>query len=141
MRAAILLNSLMISFLARADDAPCRREGDRVSCAADGFKKLTDLVVEHRARADKCELRLVDALADTKDVEVELHACQAAMAAVKPCPPLKSPIRPLLGVAAAVAGTVLLSAGLVADVPSSVRLPLAGVGLAGIGGAIVLVWP
>lgn len=141
MPVAILLNSLMISFPARADDAPCRRDGDRVSCAADGFKKLTDLVVEHRARADKCEIRLVDALADAKDIEVELHACQAALVAVPPCPPKKSPVRPMLGVAAAVAGTVLLSAGLMADVPGSVRLPLAGIGLVGIGGAIVLVWP
>ena len=141
MRAAILLNSLMISFLARADDAPCRREGDRVSCAADGFKKLTDLVVEHRARADKCELRLVDALADTKDVEVELHACRAALAAVPPPAPPKSPVKPLLGVGAAVVGTVLLSVSLAADLPETFRLPLAGVGLVGIGGAVVLVWP
>lgn len=141
MPVAILLNSLMISFAARADDAPCRRDGDRVSCTAEGFKTLTDLVVEHRARADKCELRLVDAKKDTEDMVVALHACQAALAAVPPCPPPKSPIKPLLGVAAAVAGTVLLSVGLVADVPDSVRLPLAGVGLAGIGGSIVLVWP
>lgn len=141
MPVAILLNSLMISFAARADDAPCRREGDRVSCTTEGFKTLTDLVVEHRARADKCELRLADAKKDTEDMVAALHACEAALAAVPPCPPPKSPVRPMLGVAAAVAGTVLLSAGLVADVPGSARLSLAGAGLVGIGGSIVLVWP
>lgn len=112
-----------------------------MSCTADGFKTLTDLVVQHRSRADKCELRLVDALADTKDVETELHACRAALAAVPPPAPPKSPVKPLLGVGAAVAGAVLLSVSLAADLPESFRLPLAGVGLVGIGGAVVLVWP
>lgn len=112
-----------------------------MSCTADGFKTLTDLVVQHRSRADKCELRLVDALADTKDVETELHACRAALAAVPPPAPPKSPVKPLLGVGAAVVGSVLLSVSLAADLPETFRLPLAGVGLVGIGGAVVLVWP
>lgn len=74
-------------------------------------------------------------------MKVELAACRAALAAVPPPLPPKSPVKPVLGVGAAVLSTVLLSVSLAADLPESFRLPLAGVGLAGIGGAVFLVWP
>ena len=141
MPVAILLNSLMISFAARADDAPCRRDGDRVSCTADGFKTLTNLVVEHRARADKCELRLVDAKKDTEDMVAALHACEAALAAVPPPEPPRSPMRPLIGYALGVVGASALTVALLASVDATPRAVIGTLGLASVAGGAVLVLP
>jgi hypothetical protein len=112
-----------------------------VSCSRDGFKTLTDLVIQHRARADKCELRLVDATRDAADERGLRQQCQVALDSVKPCPPPASPVWPLLGLGAGVVGSFLISGALVAPVPDSARFPVALVGMGLIGGGIVLVWP
>lgn len=112
-----------------------------MSCTRDGFKVLTDLVVQHRARADKCELRLVDATQEAADERTLRQQCQVALDAVEPCPPRPSPVWPMLGLGAGVIGTFLMSGALLADVPSSARFPMALSGLALVGGGIVLVWP
>lgn len=136
--------SLTISFAtrARAEDAPCRNEADgRVSCSADGFKVLTNLVVQHRARADKCEIRLEAVGKDVTDLTGLVQHCEAKMAAIPPCPPPKSPLMPLLGLGASVLGTMLIAGGFVDAVPDSARFPMGLVGLGLIGGGVVLVWP
>jgi len=138
-----LLHLVTISFAtpsARAEDA-CRYEGERVSCSRDGFKTLTDLVIQHRARADKCELRLVDAARDAADEQSLRQQCQVALGSIKPCPPPASPVWPLLGLGAGVVGSFLISGAFVAPVPDSARFPVALVGMGLIGGGIVLVWP
>ena len=138
-----LLHLVTISFAtpsARAEDA-CRYEGDRVSCSRDGFKTLTDLVIQHRARADKCELRLADAVQEASEERGLRQHCEVALASIKPCPPPPSPVWPMLGLGAGVIGTFLMSGALLADVPSSARFPMALSGLALVGGGIVLVWP
>ena len=138
-----LLHLLTISFAtpAKAEDA-CRYERDgRVSCSADGFKTLTDLVIQHRGRADKCELRLATALKDVVDEGHLRQECQVALDAVQPCPPPASPVWPMLGLGAGVLGTFLMSGALLADVPVSARFPMGLAGLALVGGGIVLAWP
>lgn len=112
-----------------------------MSCSADGFKVLTDQLVFHKARADKCEIRLADALKTSDDNAGLLRACQAIVADIKPCPPPRSPLMPLLGLGAGVVGSLLMTGALVADVPTSARFPLLLVGVAGIGGGVALVWP
>lgn len=125
----------------RAEDA-CRWEPNgRVSCSADGFKVLTDQLVQHKARADKCELRLVENLKSLDENLAMLRSCQAVLADVKPCPPPKSPLLPMLGLGAGVLGSMLVVGGVVADVPASARFPMLLIGVAGIGGGAVLVWP
>jgi hypothetical protein len=139
----ILLLLLTISFAtpAKAEDA-CRGEADgRVSCTGEGFKILTGLVVQHKARADKCELRLEDAGKDVADLTGLVQHCEAKFAAIPPCPPPRSPLMPLLGVGASVLGSLLMAGGFVAPVPDSVRFPMGLVGLGLIGGGVVLVWP
>lgn len=126
---------------ARADEPPCRKDGDRVSCSADGFKVLTDLVVQHRSRADKCELQLKDAQADTADMTTALHACQAALAAVPPPKPPPSATKPLLGYAAGVVGTMALVVALAVDMPPTARAVVGATGIAGLGVGVVLVVP
>jgi hypothetical protein len=112
-----------------------------VSCSADGFKVLTGLVVQHKARADKCELRLENAGKDVVDLTGLVQHCEAKMAAIPPCPPPRSPLMPLLGLGAGVLGSFLMSGGFVASVPDGARLPMVLVGVGLISGGIVLVWP
>lgn len=99
------------------------------------------MIVQHKARADKCELRLADSMGQIGAVEVELHACQAALAAVPPPKPPPSPVWPLVGLASGVVGSLLLTGSIVADVPSMVRFPMLLVGVGGIAGGMVMVWP
>ena len=112
-----------------------------MSCTRDGFKTLTDLVVQHRARADKCELRLADAVQETGEERGLRQHCEVALGSIKPCPPPASPVWPLLGLGASVVGSFLISGAFVAPVPDSARFPVALVGMSLIGGGVVLVWP
>lgn len=150
MPRAILWLSLMILFGTQRvgatqlprDEAPCRNEADgRVSCSGPGFKVLTDLVIQHRARADKCELKLEDAVKTQQETDGLLSQCQTSLTTIPPCPPSKSPVMALLGLGAGVLGSFLISGAFVAPVPDSARLPVALVGMGLIGGGVVLVWP
>lgn len=136
-----LLGALLAPLGAAAEDAPCRRDGDRVSCDGASFKVLTDSCVQARANAQACALRLADSLKDTLATEAELHACQAALAAVPPSEPPRSTLRPLLGYGAGVVSSVLLITSLIAPLPDAARLTLGGVGLAGLTGGVILVVP
>lgn len=124
------------------DEAPCRNEADgRVSCSGEGFKVLTDLVIQHRARADKCEIKLGDAVKTQQESDGLLAQCQTSLTTIPPCPPPKSPAMALLGLGAGVLGSFLISGAFVAPVPDSARFPVALVGMSLIGGGVVLVWP
>jgi len=126
---------------ARSEEQPCRYEGDRVSCTKDGFKSLTEILIQHRSRADKCEVVLADERKNAEQEAAILASCQEIVAAIKPCPPKRSPVWPLAGIGAAVVGTVLLSAGFVANVPDSARLVIIGSGVSAIAGGVILAWP
>jgi len=112
-----------------------------VSCTGEGFKILTGLVVQHKARADKCELRLEDAVKTGDETSALLQTCRDFVTSIPPCPPPRSPLMPLLGVGASVLGSFLMAGGFVAPVPDSARFPMGLVGLGLIGGGVVLVWP
>lgn len=137
----MLLLTISFETQAKAEDA-CRGEADgRVSCSADGFKVLTGLVVQHKARADKCELRLESAGKDVADLTGLVQHCEAKMAAIPPCPPPRSPLMPLLGLGAGMVGSFLMAGGFAASVPDSARLPMVLVGVGLIGGGVIFVWP
>jgi hypothetical protein len=124
------------------DEAPCRNEADgRVSCSGEGFKVLTDLVIQHRARADKCEIKMGDAVKTQQETDALLAQCQTSLTTIPPCPPPRSPLMPLLGLGAGVLGSLLISGAFVAPVPDGARFPVALVGMGLIGGGVVLVWP
>lgn len=124
------------------DEAPCRNEADgRVSCSGPGFKVLTDLVIQHRARADKCELKMGDAVKTQQETDALLSQCQTSLTTIPPCPPPKSPAMALLGLGAGVLGSFLISGAFVAPVPDTARFPVALIGMGLIGGGVVLVWP
>ncbi len=147
LRLARALLSLVMAGLflgplaARAEDVPCRREGERVTCSSDGFKTLTDACVQSRADAKTCGIRLAEATKDVALHAASLEACQAALAAVPPPEPPRSPLRPLLGLGAGVVGALLASGALVATVPEGARFPLALAGVGLVAGGVVLVWP
>ena len=138
---AAALICLLAPFCAKAEEPPCRAEGDRVSCQRDGFKALTDACVQARADAKTCGLRLADAGKDAEALTVELGACRAALAAVPPPPPPPSATRPLVGYGVGVASTVALLTAILAPLPDTARLALGGAGLVGLGGGVVLVLP
>lgn len=123
----------------RAEE-PCRADGERVTCTSEGFKRLTDIIIQTKARADKCDLRLTDSVNDADRLIVELDACHAALAAIPPPPPRPTATKPLTGYALGVLGTVSLAGLAVMDVPAGVRFPvmLLGFGMLGAGAVLVL---
>jgi len=150
MSKLIFLCFLLLSALtAWAEDVPkakpaCHRENGRVSCSEEGFKILTDTLIECRGGVEKCQLR-IDACSTARDVtEASLVAAEAArkvaedkLNAIKP----PSVLRPLLAVAAGVMGAAALSASLLADVPPQVRLGLGAPGRAGVAAGFIFVIP
>lgn len=141
---AIVLSLLAWPLAALGQEAPCRREGDRVSCSSDGFKALTDAAVKARAEAATCTLRLEDTAKDVGARETALFACEAALAAIPPCPPppeKAKATRFVVGYAAGIVATVAILTGALAPLPDAARLTLGGAGLAGLAGGIVLVLP
>lgn len=130
-----------VPLLAVAQEAPCRREGDRVSCDASGFKTLTDACTQFKADAKTCSLRLEDARKDIEATGFKLGACQAALAAVPPLEPPRSATRQLLGYGTGIASTVILLTALVAPLPGAAKFTLGGVAVVGLGGGVILVLP
>ena len=109
-------------------------------CSADGFKKLTDIISQTKAKADKCDLRLTDATKDAERLFAEVDACHNLAQTIPPLPPPPSAMRPLTGYALGILGTISLAGMAVMDVPSGVRFPvmLVGFGLLGAGAVLVL---
>jgi len=138
-----LLLVLTLASPARAEtqEPPCRKEADRVSCDAVAFKVLTDSCVQAKADAKTCSLRLADAAKDAEAMQVELGACQAALAAVPPPPPPPSATKPLIGYGVGIASTVLLLTSILAPLPDTARLAVGGAGLIGLGAGVVFVLP
>ena len=111
-----------------------------MTCTSEGFKRLTDIIIQTKARADKCDLRLTDSTKDSDRLIVEMDACHAALAAIPPLPPKPTAMRPLTGYALGVLGTISLAGVAVMDMPSGVRFPvmLLGFGMLGTGAVLVL---
>lgn len=123
----------------RAEE-PCRNEAGQVICSAEGFKRLTDIIIQTKAKADKCDLRLADATKDAERLFAEVDACHNLARTIPPLPPPPSAMRPLTGYALGILGTISLAGMAVMDVPSGVRFPvmLVGFGLLGTGAVLVL---
>ena len=144
--AAFLLLSALNAW---ADDAPraepaCRRENGRISCSEDGFKTMTDALIEYRAGEEKWSMRHTACVTTRDAAEAGLIACEAArkvtqdkLDAIKP----PSVLRPVLAVAAGVVGAAALTTALLADVPPQVKLGLGAGGLAGVAAGFVFVIP
>lgn len=112
-----------------------------MSCTSDGFKTLTDAIISARAEASKCKLQLDACGADAEEREAALDACQAALAAVPPPEPPRSPMRPLIGYALGVVGASALTVALLASVDATPRAVIGTLGLASVAGGAVLVLP
>lgn len=136
---------LLSAFNAWADQNPCQKEPTgRISCTPDGFKSLTDAIIEYHGEAVKCALHSEADRAHLAALEASLKASEAArldaearLAAIKP----PSVLRPILAVTGAVLGAVALTSALTLDVPPQVRLGLGAGGLAGIAAGFVFVIP
>lgn len=151
MNNLIFICFLLLSALnAWADDAPkqeaaCRREADgRVSCSPDGFKALTDGLVEMRGGLEKAALRQQACVASRDAAEVALTASEARaktaedkLAAIKP----PDTLRPVLAVAGAVVGAVALSAAVLTPLPDQARIGLGAGGLGLLVAGFVFVLP
>ena len=139
LRTTLLL--LCVTATARAADCVKSADGASVTCTAEGFGLLTREAILARGEQKTCALRLNESEAKVSAREAALQACEASLAAVKPCepPPVRSLVKPLTGYGLGVASTLLLVTGLVAPIPDAARYALGGAGLVGLAGGVVLV--
>lgn len=142
---------LLLSALnAWADDAPkkepaCRKENGRVSCSEEGFKTLTDALIEYRAGEEKWVLRQQACVTTREAAEGALTACEAGrklaedkLAGIEQ----PGPLRPVLAVTGAVLGAVALTTSfIVTDLPPQVRLGMGAGGIAALAVGYVFVLP
>lgn len=140
-RWTLLTTSLLLCGTARAADCVKSPDGQSVTCSAEGFGLLTREAILARGEQKTCALKLNEADAKVSARETALQACEASLAAVKPCepPPVRSLVKPLTGYGIGVAATLLMVTGLVAPLPDAARYALGGAGLVGLAGGVVLV--
>lgn len=123
----------------------CRREDGRVSCSEEGFKTLTDALIQYRAAEEKWSLRHTACVTTREAAETGLSSCEAGrklaedkLASIKQ----PGPLRPVLAVTAAVLGAVALSGAFVmTDLPPQLRLGLGAGGVLALTGSYVFVLP
>lgn len=147
----VALALALVGQLARATEAPpagpppaCHREGSTVVCDAEGFRLLTEAVLEARTNAKLCGAQLEAAQGRLVDARAAVVACTAAPVpeAVPPAPPVRpSATWPLLGLAAGVVGAMGLAAAVTAPWPDGGRYLTGGAGLALLGLGVALVVP
>lgn len=138
----MLLTTLsLLCATARAADCVKSPDGQSVTCTAEGFGLLTREAILARGEQKTCALRLGEADAKVSARETAIQACEATLAAVKPCDPpvVRSLTKPLVGYGIGVISTVLMVTGLVAPLPDAVRYAVGGAGLVGLAGGVVLV--
>lgn len=140
-RWMLLTTSLLLCGTARAADCIRSPDGASVTCTADGFSLLTREAILARGEQKTCALKLDESSAKVRVREEALQACEASLAAVKPCDPpvVRSLTKPLAGYGLGVASTLLMVTGLVAPLPDAARYALGGAGLVGLAGGVVLV--
>ena len=92
----ILLHLLMISLTQavtirslRAE--PCQAIPSGVLCTSEGFRTITDKIIEQRAERQKLQLLLADAMRDLDDMNAMHVGCEARLAAIPPPSPPRSP--------------------------------------------------
>lgn len=140
-RWMLLTTLLLLCATARAADCVRSPDGQSVTCTAEGFGLLTREAILARGEQKTCALRLGEADAKVSARETAIQACEATLAAVKPCDPpvVRSLTKPLVGYGIGVISTVLMVTGLVAPLPDAVRYAVGGAGLVGLAGGVVLV--
>lgn len=135
---------LLAGINAWGTEPACRREEGRVSCSEEGFKVLTDSLIEYRGMNEKCQLRNEACNAARDAAEAALTASEAArkvaedkLAAIKP----PSVLRPVLAVTAAILGAAAITAAITTPVPDQARWSLGAGGLVAVAAGFVFVLP
>lgn len=119
----------------------CQAVPSGVLCSSDGFRMLTDKIIEQRAERQKLQLLLTDAMHDLDDMNTMYTGCEARLAAIPPPPPPRSPLWPMIGVGSAVFGGVLMTASVTGSVPDAIEFPSFLIGLALSVTGAGLAWP
>ena len=125
----MLLTTFLLISTARSEDKPCRRlDTGEVACTEEGFKKLTDHLLDLKAMVAQQQLALENVNTDKAEMERVATACQKALADVPPPP---SQTRLALGYGLGVMSTIALT---VSPLPNStdLRVGLAAAGLVGL---------
>lgn len=131
---------ILASTPALADEAPCRADGDRVSCDRPSFDTLVKSCVDSKAAAKACAIRL-DAMAQSvDDAETALAAC---LSRPPPEPVVIKPtaFRAVGPVVLGVVGAAILTASVTSDWAVGGRATGAIVGSAFVGTGIVFALP
>lgn len=120
---------------------PCARNDDgSVTCDAVSFKKLTDHIVELRGKNLLLTQDLSDARANSDQFQQEMLRCQDALSKV-PVPVVKPVETKIYGYVLTVLGSALATASVTADIPTDLRLPLAGVGAGALAAGLLWTTP
>ncbi len=149
--SAIFLGVACVEF-ARAEDVapapsadrPCVPQGDTVVCLRPGFDALVKRVVTRDADAKACAVRLDAMTHERDDVAAGMAAMQKKLEDVlaTPPPPPPSALRPAVGFALGVVGTVAVAiAPVLTEASVGARMGLGGLGVAAIGTGLWLVLP
>lgn len=135
--AAVLLT--LTPYLANAEEAPCRPEGDRVSCDRPSFDTLVRGCTDAKAAVKSCGLRL-DAMTQRSDESETALAVCLARPAPQPIEPPKAWTR-VAPVMLAAVGAAVLTASITSDWGTSGRATGAVVGSAFVGTGIIFTLP
>lgn len=123
-----------------AEEAPCRAEGDRVSCDRAAFDALTKKIIDARAERDVAKIKLDSVTRDLADVTGALEACERRPPVVIN-PPKPSALRALGPVILGTVGAVALGVSVAGDFGSSGRAIGAVVGSALVGAGVIWALP
>lgn len=114
-----------------ADEAPaCQREPGRVVCTEAGFTLLTDAMLDLQKRLDACQ-------AQPAPPPV---ACNLPLPEPVAAPPV-SASRPLAGLGAGIASTLVLTVAVLVPMPTELRAGLSSLALSGLATSVYLVLP
>lgn len=136
-RLAVLLT--LVPYVAASGEMPCRADGDRVSCARDGFDTLVKSCVDAKADAKACGIRL--AATEERVVETDQALAQCLTRPVpQPIAPPKAWTR-VMPVVLGVVGAAVLTASITSDWSVGGRAAGAIVGSALVGTGVVFALP
>lgn len=130
---------------ARAEEAPCRRDGEHVICTVAGLKVLTDRILDTDVSLRTCQEQLRDAqgrmIACDKDCAVRAPVVPPAPAEPRVSAPA-SAAKVLTGASlVAIGATGLTLAAALMDVSGDWRAGLATVGVISLSIGVVMVLP
>lgn len=136
--SAFLAFFLITHTPARAEQKPCVETETTIVCKKDGFRVLTDGLIDAQKRAALAQIEKTSAEEERANVQKALDACLALPPPAPPAPP-KSNTLPLIGFALGAIGAGFVVAGPMTNMDVTGKVSLSLVGLASVVSGFFLV--